>query len=102
MIHTKIKNWQVHNISVPGEIKDLFKEKFPEILFPPCIFTGEVQEDFSGRWECGFHMRSSYIVSISEDRSLIKTENSLYQLDPETENNDMFPDLGNGALGIFY
>jgi len=32
----------------------------------------------------------------------LKQKNTIYHFDPETENQDGIPDLGNGVLKIFY
>ena len=98
----KISHWQIHNITVPKGHDDEFKASFPDVLFPPILFTGTTCNTATGRWYKGDHMRSTYIVSINKERNEIITTNTIYEMDPMTENMDSFGDLGNDVLSIFY
>ena len=97
-----IKNWQIHNIVVPKKHIKLFKDRFPTALLKPgpLLFTGTVIEDSKGRWNTGDHMRSTYISSINRKTGIIKTQNTTYKV--LKEGNDIFPDIGNDILKIFY
>jgi hypothetical protein len=65
------------------------------------ILTGTVKEDSTGRWEPGFHMRSSLIVVMDLDEGIIETQNTIYKVEgPQGE--DVLPDIGDGVLGVFY
>ncbi len=97
----KISHWQLHHIDITG-IEEKFKKAFPEVNIPPIKFSGHVVHDPTGRWLPGYHMTSSYIVSIDREDGIIETENTIYTMDMKTEGQDIFPDLGNGIFGIFY
>ncbi len=64
--------------------------------------AGNVVDDPTGRWQPGFHMRSTYIISLNRKTGRVETLNTVYDLDMKTEGQDSMPDLGNKALGIFY
>lgn len=98
----KIKNWQLHHIVIPEGHEKEFKEAFPEVMYPPIMFTGTLVDDPTGRWQPGYHMRSTYFVSFDRKTGVVETLNTIYKLDMKTENMDRLPDLGNAVLGIFY
>lgn len=98
----KISHWQLHHIKVPVKVLKVFKQQFPGIIMPPMIFTGSVVDDPTGRWQPGYHMRSTYIVSLNRKTGRVETLNTIYKLDMKTEGQDGLPDLGNAALSIFY
>lgn len=97
-----IEKWQLHHLSVPEGYEGDFKERFPDVIFPPIMFTGTVKEDPTGRWESGFHMRSTYIVNLDRETGICETQNTIYKLDMKTEGQDTLKDLGNDVLKIFY
>lgn len=99
-----IKNWQIHNIKLTKkEIKQLKKVKPTICCNPnPMMITGTVVDEPTGRWKPGNHFRSSLVVKINRNKNIIETENTIYHFDPDTENQDIMPDLGNGVLNIFY
>ncbi len=93
-----IKNWQIHHLDFP---QDQVDKSFPELKGKkPTVFTGTVVDCPSGQWQPGDHMRSTVILKIDRDLGVIKTLNSLYKMG--VEGDDIFPDLGNGVLKIFY
>lgn len=98
----KIKNWQLHSITVLKEQEERFLKFFPNVIMPPILFTGTIVDDPTGRWMPGFHMRSTYIVSFDREKGVIETLNTTYKLDMKTEGKDVMPDLGNNVLKIFY
>ena len=68
------------------------------------VFTGTVVKDSAGRWQPGWHMRStlivSIIVSIDGKEGIIETTNTIYKV--QNQGNDVIPDMGNDVMGIFY
>jgi len=101
----KIKNWQLHHLDFKEGQRESLDEIYPELKesgLQPMLFSGTVVEDPLDRWEVGWHMRSSLIVKINRKKGIIETLNTIYNVDMETENQDRLPDLGNGALNIFY
>ena len=97
-----IKNWQMHHIPLTKDETKLFSEHFTDVLMPPMLFTGTVVHDPIGRWQPGYHMKSTYIVSFDRKTGIIETCNTMYKLDMETEGMDVMPDLGRNVLSIFY
>ena len=95
-----IKNWQLHHLTLDEEQQKKFKEFNPDCKIGPMVFTGTVVEDKAGRWQPGFHMRSTLIVSINRKNNIIETINTIYKV--QNEGNDIIPDMGNAVLGIFY
>jgi hypothetical protein len=93
----RIKNWQVHQLTISQEAID---KLYPNQGAKPLVFTGTVVEDPTGRWQPGDHMRSSLIVKINKGRTKIETLNTKYNV--TDEDNNILPELGNGALKIFY
>lgn len=101
----KIGSWQLHHLTIEEGQRESFNKMYPHLeenKIEPMMFSGTVVEDATGRWEVGWHMRSSMIVKIDREKGVIETLNTIYDVDMETENQDTFPDLGNGVLGIFY
>lgn len=100
----KISHWQIHNLDVPEEQLKLLKQIKPDVIVDPnpMMITGNIVEDPTGRWEPGFHFRSTLICKIDRENHTIESENTIYHYDPDTEGQDTFPDLGNGVLNIFY
>ena len=94
-----IINWQLHHLSAP---LDKVKEMIPDFKMDEVVmFTGTVVHDPAGRFEDGWHMRSSIIVDFDKETGIVETENTIYKLEGE-EGGDTFPDLGDGVMGIFY
>jgi len=97
-----IKNWQLHHITLTEDETKLFVKHFPDAIIHPIVFTGTVVDDPTGRWQPGYHMRSTYIVSFDRDTGIVESLNTMYKLDMETEGTDIIPDLGRDVLKIFY
>jgi len=100
----QISHWQIHNLTLEETQIKALKEHFPTMCFDPnpMIVTGTIVDDPTGRWQPGYHFRSSYIVKIDRENNIIESQNTIYHFDPETEGKDVIPDLGNGVLGVFY
>jgi hypothetical protein len=100
----KISHWQIHNLNVPEDMLQELKRIKPDICVDPnpMMITGNIVDDPTGRWEKGFHFRSTLICKIDRENHTIETENTIYKYDPDTEGQDTFKDLGNGVLKIFY
>jgi hypothetical protein len=100
-----IKNWQIHKMSsFPGNMsKEKYLEFYPDTLLAPypLMFTGTIVEEPTGRI-VGNHMRSSVIVRIDRESGEIETLNSVYKMELTSEFGDIFDDLGNDVLNVFY
>jgi hypothetical protein len=101
-----IKNWQIHTLSIS---KDKLNELMPGDDFEPLILTGTVEKDFKGRWEKGYHMRSSIVKHFDKKNKIVQTKNSLYKLKGKQGDNIIFDpadpdkkDLGDFVLSIYY
>ena len=79
-----IKKWQIHNYDSETQ-----------------VLTGTVVVDNMGRWEPGFHMRSSVIDRIEDN--VVYTANSVYLLEGE-EGDPVtgYKDWGRAVASIFY
>jgi len=98
-----ISHWQLHHLKYDDSLREDFERHAPHIDFNNIMMvTGTVVNEPTGRWKPGHHFRSSMIVNIDREKNIIETENTIYHFDPNTENQDTMPDLGNGVLGIFY
>lgn len=100
-----VRNWQIHHLTIPPDMIRDYKwltDMYPDILYDPgpLVFTGTIVHDAAQRWQPGDHMRSSYIVAIDRDKGVIETQNTIYKV--INEGGDIYPDLGNGILKIFY
>lgn len=93
-----ITNWQIHTLSMKQEDID---NMYPGEGLQPLVMTGTVVEDKLGRWRPGYHMRSSFIKKIDRQKGEIETRNTIYKVEGK-ENADIFPDLGDAVLNIFY
>ncbi|MCK5312749.1 MAG: hypothetical protein KAJ62_11600 [Desulfobacteraceae bacterium] len=99
----QIRNWQLHHLTVDDSIKEQFIKINPEVdANNVMILTGTVVDDPTGRWRPGHHFRSTFIVNLDRKNNTVETLNTIYHVDPDTENMDVMPDLGNEVLKIFY
>ncbi len=97
-----IKNWQMHTVSDNPETLTKAKEINPDFeMNAVMVFTGTVVEDPTGRWEEGYHMRSSLILKFDKQTSIVETQNTIYKLEGE-QGGDIFGDLGVSVMKIFY
>ncbi len=98
-----IANWQIHTL-IGDDNQELImqaKEQYPEITTDTVMcFTGTVVDDPTGRWEPGFHMRSSTICNLDRENGIIETFNTIYKV--KDEGGDIFDDLGIGIKRIHY
>jgi len=105
-----ISHWQLHHLKYADSLREQFEELAPHIDFDNIMMvTGTVVDEPTGRWEPGYHFRSSMIVNVDREKNTIETENTIYHFDPDTEGQDTIfdiktgnKDLGNGILNIFY
>lgn len=93
-----IKNWQVHNLSFT---KEQIEEVYPGENLKPQIVSGTVVHDPQGRWYPGYHMKTSLIVKIDREKMIVETRNTIYKLAGK-EGGDIFKDLGDGIVNIYY
>jgi len=97
-----ITNWQTHTLFDDPKIVAKVKERCPNIKTDTIMcFTGTVVEDPTGRWEPGYHMRSSTICHLDTENGIIETFNTIYKIEVDN-GNDCFSDLGQGVTRIFY
>ncbi len=93
-----IKNWQVHNLSFT---KKQIESIYPNQKLKPQVISGTVVYDPIGRWKKGDHMKTSLIVKIDRDKGTVETKNTIYKLTGK-EGTDIFKDIGNDILKVFY
>lgn len=93
-----IKNWQTHKLTFT---KKQIESSYPGSHAKPIMFTGTVVKDPTGRWKPGHHMRSSLVVSLNRKTGICETINTMYKLIGK-EGGDIFPDLGNKILDVYY
>ena len=93
-----ISHWQLHTLSATVEQA---REMGNDVQTDKCyVLTGTVVEDPTGRWQAGFHMRSSLICAMDIEQGYVETQNTFYKL--QGESGDVFPDLGDGVGSITY
>lgn len=97
-----IKNWQMHTISVHLDVLLKARELNPDFnMERVSVFTGTVVSDPTGRWEEGYHMRSSLILQFDEASGRVETQNTIYILEGEG-GGDIIGDIGRDVMRIFY
>ncbi len=100
----KLINWQIHHLKLDSRALKKLKKIRPRALLDPgpMMVTGTLVDEPTGRWKPGAHFRSSLVVEIDRKKGILETENTIYHIDPKTENKDVIPDMGNGVLKMFY
>lgn len=93
-----IKNWQIHNTSFTKKQLD---KVYPGENLQPMILTGTIEQDPTGRFTPGHHVRTSLIVKLDRKNKIVETRNTIYKLSGK-EGKDVLPNLSDGVLGIFY
>jgi hypothetical protein len=100
-----VRNWTLHR-------HPFNKEAFQKFMGPgykdgmlPMVMTGEVVEDFAGRWEAGQSMVCTVIFEVDFFTMRIKTRNSIYQLDGPGIFSQRMPtiiefDVGHAIIGL--
>lgn len=96
-----INGWQLHHLSVSQERLNEIAEREGGEKVLPLIITGTVKNDPSGRFEPGWHMRTSLLTLFDEENGYCETRYSVYQLEGGN-GSDVMPDMGNAVLKIFY
>ncbi len=96
-----ITAWQLHHLSISQEQLDELSASLMQEKMLPLIITGTVLNDPSGRMVPGWHMRTSPLTILNEDKGYCESRNSIYRLDGEN-GHDVMPDLRDGVLSIFY
>ena len=92
-----IEHWTFNILSVPLET---LKEVRPDVkVDKPMILSGYVIEDPLGRWEEGWHMRSSLVIDYDEENGIVETDNTIYHVKGEMLKN---ADMGDLILKVFY
>jgi len=94
-----IDHWQLHKLS--ANVQDVVEKLGYDVQTDACyILTGTVIDDPTGRWQPGWHMRSSVIVAMDLEKGWVETQNTFYKLGENP--GDVIPDLGDGVGSIFY
>jgi len=97
-----IENWQMHTIASDDEALAKTKEAWPGFeMDKVAVFTGTVKTDPTGRWEVGWHMRSTLILKFDPETGMCETQNTMYKLEGK-EGGDILGDMGKNIMGIFY
>ncbi len=97
-----IEKWQMHTLADTENALAYVKEQVPEFdMERAVVFTGTIVEDPTGRWEVGYHMRSSLVLNYDKETGICETRNTIYKLLGE-EGGDIFGDMGTGVGAIFY
>jgi len=92
-----IKNWTFNILSVPLE---KLREMRPDVKVDKAmILSGYVVEDPLCRWQPGWHMRSSLIISYDKENGIVETENTIYHVEGEESPEYNMGDL---ILNVFY
>jgi len=98
----KIENWQMHTVSDKPEDVARAAQMYDDFEMDKVMaFTGNVVDDPLGRWEKGWHMRSSLVFSHNKETGEVETMNTRYTLIGE-EGGDVFGDMGPAVMKIFY
>jgi len=92
-----IKDWTFNILSVP---LDMLKETRPDVeVDKAMILSGIVVEDPLGRWQVGWHMKSSLIISYDKENGVVETDNTIYHVKGEEKPEH---DMGDLILKVFY
>ncbi|MEH6628752.1 MAG: hypothetical protein V7739_20110 [Motiliproteus sp.] len=73
-----IEYWTIWTAELCDKQREDFQRQKPGAL--PQLVTGQVIDDFQGRWRRGDAMRSSLISRIDPEKGRVYTQNSVYQL----------------------
>lgn len=100
-----VRNWTLHRRTIEKEV--LQKSMGPGWIegMLPMLLTGEVVQDFAGRWVPGQSMTSTVLFEVDFFSMRIKTRNSVYQLDGPGIVSPRMPtimeyDVGNAILAL--
>ncbi len=97
-----IENWQLHTIASDDKALEMARETNPGFnMDVVAVFTGTVKEDPTGRWDVGWHMRSTLILNLDRETGICETQNTTYKLEGE-EGGDVVGDMGKNVMSIFY
>jgi hypothetical protein len=92
-----IKNWTLNKLSVTPE---QLKVERPDVkINEALILSGYVVEDPLGRWQPGWHMKSSLVVDIDRENGTIETSNTIYHVEGE---EDTEANMGDLITKVFY
>ena len=90
-----IENWTFNTLTtaVSAETRKLMKVEKVMIL------SGYVVEDPLGRWEEGWHMRSSLVMDYDEESGTVETMSTIYTVKGKMLEN---ADMGDLITKVFY
>jgi len=92
-----IKDWTFNILSIPVET---LRERRPDVKVDKAmILSGYVVEDPTGRFQRGWHFRSSLVIDYDEENGIVETENTIYHVKGEMLEN---ADMGDLILKVFY
>jgi len=93
-----IQHWTLNTLSITPEraaemgVEGITTDKV-------YILSGTVKEDPTGRFEVGFHFRSSVVLEIDTENGIVETRNTIYRLHGESGG---LGDMGDLILKVFY
>lgn len=94
-----ITQWTLNTLSItPERVNELIGV---DVRMAKCyMLSGYIKEDPTGRFEVGFHFRSSIIIDIDEEEGLVETQNTIYRLDGPAGQG--LPDMGDLITKVEY
>ena len=95
-----IVDWTLNVLSyTPEELANIGVEVRTDKVY---ILSGYVKEDPTGRFQPGWHFRSSPVVEIDAENGIVETRNTIYRIEGEANSENALPDMGNMIMKVFY
>ena len=95
-----VSHWQLHTLSATTEY--LHRVRPDCKLDKGYILTGTVVDDPTGKWEPGFHFRSTLVLSYDREQGILETANTIYRLQDPQGDKFLGCDMGDGVAKITY
>jgi len=94
-----INNWTFNTLSVTVETVGNAHPEW-DIKTDKClVLSGYVVDDPLGRWQIGWHMKSSMVLDYDEASGTVETVNTIYTVEGKMLEN---ADMGDVILKVFY
>lgn len=94
-----ITRWTLNTLSVTPEMVN--ESVGVDVRTNECfVLSGYVKEDPTGRFEVGYHFRSSLVIDVDEEKGLVETLYTMYRLDGPA--GEGLPDMGDMITQVFY
>ena len=95
-----LSHWQIYTLSAT---KEQLRTVRPDVeLDVGLVVTGTVVDDPTGKWQPGFHMRSTVAQRYDEEQGLFETENTIYKLTDPQGDPTTNGDWGDNVVSLFY